>query len=174
MSGSKFFKTSLHQFEISNETKSKIEKKPWNFSVRPGGWLLAERQGDFCTLERMRMMFHEGKGQFSIHVNGASFKGEILNPTRGREAPSFDESILIAQFPGKVRKMSVHTGDQVQKGEALVYIEAMKMEFVIQAPFAGIVKTIFVKEGSPLMPGDRYLDLVPLFLTQKGEPVKHG
>ena len=43
---------------------------------------------------------------------------------------------LVAQFPGKVRKVLVAEGAQVAEGEPLVLVEAMKMEFAVKAPRA--------------------------------------
>jgi biotin carboxyl carrier protein len=47
----------------------------------------------------------------------------------------------------------------VSKGDPLLMVEAMKMEFVIRAPFAGIVKVIRVQEGAQVSPGDCFLEL---------------
>jgi biotin carboxyl carrier protein len=66
---------------------------------------------------------------------------------------------LVAQFPGKVRKIMVQPGQEVQEGDALVMVEAMKMEFGVKAPRAGKIKTILVREGQQLSPGDRFVEL---------------
>jgi biotin carboxyl carrier protein len=40
-------------------------------------------------------------------------------------------------------------------------LEAMKMEFSIKAPFAGVVKKLCVQEGQQLSPGQQLVDLIP-------------
>ena len=47
----------------------------------------------------------------------------------------------------------------MKAGEPVVLVEAMKMEFTIRAPFDGVVKQIRVKDGQPISPGDRFLDV---------------
>ena len=44
-----------------------------------------------------------------------------------------------------VLEISVSPGDQVQEGDTLLILEAMKMENVIKAPGEGTVKSILVK-----------------------------
>ena len=64
---------------------------------------------------------------------------------------------LTAPMPGKVVAVMVAAGDQVERGEPLVILEAMKMEHTITAPVAGIVASLFyvvgdiVSEGTELI-----------------------
>ncbi|HPS92411.1 MAG TPA: biotin/lipoyl-binding protein, partial [Methanothrix sp.] len=48
----------------------------------------------------------------------------------------------------------VKKGDRVAEGDAVVVIEAMKMEQNILANKNGIVKEIYIKEGTTVNPGD--------------------
>jgi biotin carboxyl carrier protein len=57
-------------------------------------------------------------------------------------------SELRAPMPGRVVKILVAVGDEVQLGQACVVIEAMKMENDLRAPTAGKVGTIHVSEGT--------------------------
>jgi biotin carboxyl carrier protein len=54
---------------------------------------------------------------------------------------------LTAPMPGQVRAVNVNEGDMVTKGQTLLVLEAMKMEIRVQAPLAGVVKKLFVKQG---------------------------
>jgi biotin carboxyl carrier protein len=47
-------------------------------------------------------------------------------------------------MPGKVIRIQVREGDQVKKGDALIIIEAMKMENLIVSPRDAVVKAINV------------------------------
>jgi biotin carboxyl carrier protein len=51
-------------------------------------------------------------------------------------------------MPGMVLSVSVAEGQQVQKGDPLLVLEAMKMENVIKSPGEGTVKSIAVKAGA--------------------------
>lgn len=51
---------------------------------------------------------------------------------------------LKAPMPGKVLSLEVESGNEVEEGQALLILEAMKMENVIKSPRSGVVKTIHV------------------------------
>jgi len=53
----------------------------------------------------------------------------------------------LAPMPGKVVKLCVAEGDVVSKGQALVVLEAMKMEQTLRAPAEGTVTAVCAKEG---------------------------
>jgi biotin carboxyl carrier protein len=50
-------------------------------------------------------------------------------------------------MPGKIVKVLVEEGNEVDQGDGLVIVEAMKMENEIKSPKAGVVKKIGVAEG---------------------------
>jgi biotin carboxyl carrier protein len=54
---------------------------------------------------------------------------------------------LRAQIPGRITRIWVAEGEQVEQGHRLLAIEAMKMENEIRAPRAGKVEGISVSEG---------------------------
>jgi acetyl-CoA/propionyl-CoA carboxylase biotin carboxyl carrier protein len=54
---------------------------------------------------------------------------------------------LTAPMPGTVTAVHVAAGDDVQAGQALVTMEAMKMEHAVRAPAAGIVAKVLVSAG---------------------------
>tara|TARA_R110000868_G_scaffold164888_1_gene397843 strand:- start:488 stop:1018 length:531 start_codon:yes stop_codon:yes gene_type:complete len=55
---------------------------------------------------------------------------------------------LKAPMPGLVLKIEVKVGQSVKEGEALVVLEAMKMENVLKSPADVVVKSITVTEGN--------------------------
>ncbi|MBK6729459.1 MAG: acetyl-CoA carboxylase biotin carboxyl carrier protein subunit [Bacteroidetes bacterium] len=54
---------------------------------------------------------------------------------------------LKAPMPGAVLDIRVEAGQTIQKGDALIVLEAMKMENVLKAPGDAIVKSIEVQKG---------------------------
>lgn len=52
-----------------------------------------------------------------------------------------------APMPGLVLNILVEEGSQVKKGDALVVLEAMKMENILKSPADGVVKKVVVKKG---------------------------
>jgi len=129
----------------------------WKLSLRPGGWVLAEGPAG----ERERLCVAEARGKIAASLRGVLYQGEIVQAQRAGGAAAGSDSDLIAQFPGKVRKVLVQEGAEVAEGEPLVLVEAMKMEFAIKAPFAGRVTRVRVKEAQQLAPGDRFVEMAP-------------
>ena len=54
---------------------------------------------------------------------------------------------ILAPMAGKVFKLLVAVGDQVEEDDETIIIEAMKMETPIFAPCSGTIREIRVKEG---------------------------
>ena len=58
-----------------------------------------------------------------------------------------DHRKLTAFIPGTITKVFVKDKDKVKRGEPLLWLQAMKMNNVIIAPFDGVVKKVYVKVG---------------------------
>jgi 3-methylcrotonyl-CoA carboxylase alpha subunit len=59
---------------------------------------------------------------------------------------------LVAPFPCKVLKIWVKPGQSVKKGDPVVVVEAMKMEYSYPAPRDGVISDVLAKEGE-IVPG---------------------
>ncbi len=90
----------------------------------------------------------------SVYVNGKPFKVETFDPLKRELLKSGtlekDEGAIITSMPGNVKKILVKEGDEVEAGQAVIVLEAMKMENELEAPKSGVVKKINVKENSPV------------------------
>ena len=56
-------------------------------------------------------------------------------------------SDIKAPMPGMVLKVMVESGQKIQKGDALIVLEAMKMENILKAPADGVVRKIHIIKG---------------------------
>lgn len=54
---------------------------------------------------------------------------------------------IKAPMPGLIHEIKIKEGDEVKKGDAILVLEAMKMENILKSPGDGIVSTIKVKKG---------------------------
>lgn len=54
---------------------------------------------------------------------------------------------IKAPMPGMVLKVLVNEGDEVKKGDALLVLEAMKMENILKSPTDGVIKKIAAVKG---------------------------
>lgn len=61
---------------------------------------------------------------------------------------------IRTMMPGKVVRVVASVGDAVEKGDAILVVEAMKMQNDLKAPKAGVVKEIRVSEGSTVSGSD--------------------
>jgi len=60
---------------------------------------------------------------------------------------------IRAPMPGKVTQLSVKPGDNVAKGQALLTLEAMKMEHALTAPLDGVVEEVAARLGAQVTEG---------------------
>ena len=67
------------------------------------------------------------------------------------------EETLNAPLAGNIFKVLVNEGDQVESGEVVIIMEAMKMETEIRAVTSGQIVSIFTKEGDSVAVGDALL-----------------
>ena len=66
---------------------------------------------------------------------------------------------LEAPMPGAITRVMVSPGESVTRGQALVAIEAMKMEHLVRAPRAGRVKSVHAGVGDRVAPGAALIEL---------------
>ncbi len=92
-----------------------------------------------------------------------AYDGEIYTvdaPERGgRSRAKHHDHSLEAPMPGLVLKVLVTEGANVEKGQQLVILEAMKMEHAIVAPRDGVIAAVNCREGEMVQSG---VDLVTM------------
>jgi len=66
---------------------------------------------------------------------------------------------VLAPIPGLVLRLLVKEGDNVNAGDTVLILEAMKMESEIASTATGIIKTINVKEGASVQEGEVLIEV---------------
>jgi propionyl-CoA carboxylase alpha chain len=96
-------------------------------------------------------------GGFRIRLRGADLKCHVRTPRQAQLAllmlektPPDTSKFLLCPMPGLVAKILVEVGQEVQEGQSLATVEAMKMENILKAERKGIVKSINTTAGSSL------------------------
>ena len=74
-------------------------------------------------------------------------------------APVGAGSPVKAPLPGTVTEIKVQVGQQVNVGDVVLVLEAMKMQNNIEAEYAGTVTSITVKQGETVMEGSVLLTI---------------
>ncbi|NBT52123.1 MAG: DUF2118 domain-containing protein, partial [Marivivens sp.] len=64
--------------------------------------------------------------------------------------PPDTSKLLLCPMPGLIVKVNVAEGDEVQEGQALCTVEAMKMENILRAERKGIVKAVKAAAGDSM------------------------
>lgn len=104
------------------------------------------------------------KRKFRITIDGKVFEAEVEEiggpaPSRPAQAPAQPSSpapqpaapiqgnAIVSPMPGKVVSIKVSKGQQVNEGDVVLILEAMKMEQEIKSTISGTVSDISVSEG---------------------------
>jgi acetyl-CoA carboxylase biotin carboxyl carrier protein len=61
---------------------------------------------------------------------------------------------IKAHITGVVFQIPTKAGDRVRAGDPVIVLESMKMEIPVEAPRAGAVKQILVREGQTVQEGE--------------------
>jgi biotin carboxyl carrier protein len=106
------------------------------------------------------------KGKYALWIDGWRFEAEALDErTRtirdltAANAAASGPAPVIAPMPGLIVRLHVQLGDQVQAGQPVVVMEAMKMENELRAPAAGTIKSIHAQPGKAVEKGTLLVEL---------------
>lgn len=106
------------------------------------------------------------KKTFSVLVNDNFYqikikdKNDLLLKELGMDRSSTQKvGDIKAPMPGLVVEVKVKSGDEVEKDQSLIVLEAMKMENVIKSTGEGVVKKIYVKKGDAVEKGQPLMTL---------------
>jgi acetyl/propionyl-CoA carboxylase alpha subunit len=102
----------------------------------------------------------QGRGRYTLWVDGYRFEVEALDErtrairdlSAANAAPT-GPAPIIAPMPGLIVRVNVSVGDQVEAGQGIVVMEAMKMENELRATAPGTVQTIEVAAGTAVEKG---------------------
>jgi 3-methylcrotonyl-CoA carboxylase alpha subunit len=118
----------------------------------------------------------DAEGRVTADLGGARVMAQVIrrgdeltvfrdgrSHTLRLEAPEAAEAVgdagsLVSPMPGSVIEVLVRAGDRVEKGAALMLIEAMKMEHTVAAPADGVVKEVFFVRGDQVQEGVTLLE----------------
>jgi biotin carboxyl carrier protein len=99
-------------------------------------------------------------GDFDVHVDGRTIPVEIRpagafgrQKKAGAAAAGTGPQRIVSPMPGKVVRVLVKAGDEVQARQGLVVVEAMKMENELRAARDGRVRDVSVAEGQSVDAG---------------------
>ena len=99
--------------------------------------------------------------RFLVNVNGTSYEvaveeidGKAAAAAAAPATPAAGDTLVKAPMPGNILSVSVKPGDAVKKGQAIMVLEAMKMENEILSPIDGTVVSVLVQQGASVNSDD--------------------
>jgi biotin carboxyl carrier protein len=130
------------------------------FSMEPAGdgtySVLIEGRGYFVTLPpAARAPFAASR---EVMVNGRTLTVEVQDPRklrgRGSSASGSGRQTIAAPMPGRVIRILVEAGQDVEAGDGLIVVEAMKMQNEMKSPKAGKILEVKTATGAAVSAGD--------------------
>jgi 3-methylcrotonyl-CoA carboxylase alpha subunit len=89
----------------------------------------------------------------TVFLAGASWSYLMPDPLEGAADAEAEADVVVSPMPGLVARVAAEAGQTVEKGQALVVVEAMKMELTLRAPRDGTVAEVCVSAGDQIGDG---------------------
>jgi len=102
------------------------------------------------------------RGQLWVHINGRTFVIDEEKSSRSKKSEAGSTADLLAPMPGKVTKILAKDQQSVKKGDPILVMEAMKMEYTLKAGADAQVKKIDCRVGEQVTMGQRLVELQAL------------
>lgn len=98
--------------------------------------------------------------QYALFINGKVIDVIVRTGLQERASSLIEQSAdfkhrmeVKAPMPGMILKVKKNEGENVEKGDSIIILEAMKMENDIKSPFSGVISEVRVKENNPVEKG---------------------
>ncbi len=106
-----------------------------------------------------RLFFHQSGNEMSLSYQGRvySFRSAVGGIATAHHSTA--EGMLTAPMPGLIRKVLVQVGEQVEAGQPLIVLEAMKTEQTLRAPYDGTVRSLNCSEGEIVQEGTILIEI---------------
>ncbi len=149
----------VYEIEVSADNTVKVNGEPHAVDFRgiEGSTLyslLMDSHSFEALIERL------GGDQFRVSIGDEQLEVAVedermrkIGKGLGKVAQTGGDVMIKAPMPGLVKGVPVEVWQEVQAGQGVLILEAMKMENELRAPRAGLVKEIRVKEGDKVEHG---------------------
>jgi pyruvate carboxylase subunit B len=133
---------------VASEFKVDVHGETYDVAIMGVGEVGGGKRKLYVSLDGMpEEVTFETMGQY---VNDKS--------TGGRKKAT-EPGHVTSPLPGNVVEVLVEKGDNVKEGQAVIAMEAMKMETELLANITGVVKEVYVVKGERVTPGELLIDI---------------
>ena len=109
---------------------------------------------------RDEITLYEADGGAYAFAGGRQAFVELVDPfAKAEGAAEEGDAAIRAPMNGRLVALAVGEGEKVEAGQRLAVVEAMKMEHVLVAPHAGVVRDLTVDVGDQVEMGERIMRL---------------
>ncbi len=112
-----------------------------------------------CEGRRMNAGLVQEAARISVFLDGRSYAFDLPDALAEAQVDPAGGDTILAPMPGLVRMVLTGAGQRVTKGDALLVLEAMKMEHTLTAPRDGVVAEVLVAEGDQVTANTLLLSL---------------
>jgi len=139
---------------LANAYRMRVGEQWFSVSGELGknGALIATIEGN-----RIHAEVIEDRGSYHVFFDGCRHVYMLSDPLAFDVKENAEESSLLAPMPGRVVALVVDPEERVERGDALMVLEAMKMEYTIRAPGAGRVQAFLYAAGDQVAEGVQLL-----------------
>jgi glutaconyl-CoA/methylmalonyl-CoA decarboxylase subunit gamma len=121
---------------------------------------------EFNNKKYLAEITDKSQNKYTVLLNGVSYSFTIESPISYRRRKYLEKykqhnkiEIVTAPMPGKIIELLVEESSHVKEGEAILILEAMKMQNEIIAQVTGKIKKISVKAGDSVTKDDVLMEI---------------
>jgi biotin carboxyl carrier protein len=138
---------------------AEVDSRPYEIEIREladGQYLLVDSSRIYrCRVELKR----DSLNSFEVALRGLACDITIVDPKRLRSSQTAGAhhtgaAQIISPMPGKIVRVLVEVGAQVETGAGIIVVEAMKMQNEMKSPKPGVVVSINADAGATVNAGD--------------------
>jgi len=154
------------KFEIINPLDENVKVKGKKMDIRifedPDGFSYLIFKNHKYQVD----ILEKNQNKYTIMVNGVWYYFSIETPISYKRRKFLSKNILtskvekiIAPMPGKILDVLVEENADIKQGEAVIILEAMKMQNEILANVSGKVKKVYIKQNDSVMKDDILIEI---------------
>ncbi len=121
---------------------------------------------EFNNKKYLAEITDKSQNKYTVLLNGVSYSFTIESPISYRRRKYLEKykqhnkiEIVTAPMPGKIIELLVEESSHVKEGEAILILEAMKMQNEIIAQVSGKIRKISVKAGDSVTKDDVLMEI---------------